>query len=106
MPDLKPRIAALLKKYMRDPSARMAGSITLVELEIDFLDLPMIVLDIEDAFDLHFRDDDEIDGAITVDRLAARVAAHLEAKALRPSRRTTVPPSKGGWMSTGAERRR
>ncbi len=106
MHDLTPRIVAILKKFMRDPAARVAGPTTLAELEIDLLDLPMIVLDIEDTFDLHIGDDDEIDGAITVDRLAARVAAYLEAKALQPPRRTTVPRSKGSWISTGAERRR
>jgi len=106
MPDLNPRLVAILKKYTRDPAARVAGSTTLAEIEIDLLDLPMIVLDIEDAFDLHIGDDDEIDGSITVDRLAACVAALLEAKALQPRRLTTVPRSKGSWISTGAERRR
>jgi acyl carrier protein len=106
MPDLTPRVAAILKKYMRDPAARVAGATTLADLEIDLLDLPMIVLDIEDAFDLHIGDDDEIDGAITVDRLAACVAALLAAKALQPRPRTTVPRSKSTWISTGAERRR
>jgi acyl carrier protein len=106
MPDLNSRLVAILKKYMRDPAASVAGSTTLAEIEIDLLDLPMIVLDIEDAFDLHIGDDDEIEGSITVNRLAACVSALLEAKALQPRRLTTVPRSKGSWISTGAERRR
>ncbi len=106
MPDLTPRLIAILKKYMRDPAARVAGPTTLPELEIDLLDLPMIVLDIEDAFDLHIGDDDEIDGSITVDRLAVCVASLLAAKSSQPRRQTTVPRSKSTWISTGAERRR
>jgi acyl carrier protein len=106
MPDLNPRLIAILKKYMRDPASRVTGSTTLAELEIDILDLPMILLDVEDAFDIQIDDDDEIEGSATVDRLAACVAARLAAKALQPRRRTTVPRSKGSWISTGAERRR
>lgn len=106
MQDLTPRIIAILQKYMRDPAARVGSSTTLAELEIDLLDLPMILLDLEDAFDLQVGHDDEIDGSATVDRLAACVASRLEAEALQPRRRTTVPRSKGSWISTGAERRR
>jgi acyl carrier protein len=102
MPDPTPRLIAILKKYMRDPAAGVTGSTTLAELEIDILDLPMILLDVEDAFDIQIDDDDEIEGSATVDRLAACVAA----KALQPRRQTTVPRSKGSWISTGAERRR
>jgi acyl carrier protein len=106
MPDLTPRIIAILEKYMRDPPARVAGSTTLAELGIDLLDLPMIVLDIEDAFDIDIGDSDEIDGLATVEHFATRVAFRLRARATLPRRRTTVPRSKGSWMSTGAERRR
>jgi acyl carrier protein len=106
MQDQTPRIAAILQKYMRDPAARVAGSTTLAELEIDLLDLPMILLDLEDAFDIHIGHDDEIDGLASLDRLAACVASLLNAKALQPRPRTTVPRSRGNWISTGAERRR
>ena len=59
----------------------------------------MIVLDIEDVFNVQIRIDDEIEDI-------ASVASRLEAKLLQPRPRTSVPRTKRTWMSTGAERRR
>jgi acyl carrier protein len=97
-----PRIVAILKKYMRDPAASVESSSTLEELGIDFLDLPMVLLDAEEAFDVTIRCGDELDDPVTVGGLIACVAARLEAKT-SPSPRTPRP--KRGWMTTGADRR-
>ncbi len=103
MQDPTPRILTILQKYMRDPAARVGNSTTLVELEIDLLDLPMIFLDAEETFDVTIRCGDEIDDPVTVGGLIACVAARLEAKASQLPR---APRPKRTWMSTGAERRR
>ena len=102
MQDLTPALIAIVQKYMRDPSTYVAGSTTLSQLEIDLLDLPMICLDIEDAFDVEIQSGDDIDGVTTVQCLAANVAARVAAKALAPRPRSTVPRSTGSWLSTGA----
>jgi acyl carrier protein len=82
MPDLKPRLIAILQKYVRDPNAKVGGSTLLSDVEIDLLDLSMICLDLEDAFDVQMGHGDELKGLATVDDLVARVASGLAAKAL------------------------
>ena len=104
MPEPTPRLIAILELYMRDAGNPVSNCTSLSDLEIDLLDLPMIVLDIEDAFDVQIRYDEEIEGFTTVGDLVACVTVHLEAKAAGPRRST--PRSKRPWMSTGAERRR
>jgi acyl carrier protein len=106
MHDPTPRLIAILEQYMRDPGDPVATCTSLSELEIDLLDLPMVVLDIEDVFDIQIRYDEEIEGFTTVGDLVACVTAHLEAKAGRARPRTTAPRTKRPWMSTGAERQR
>jgi acyl carrier protein len=96
-------IAAILRRYMRDPAVPVQEITTLNELDIDEMDLPMISLDIEDAFGVQIPYDDEIDAAATVHTLVACVEARLAAKALQPAPRPRV---KSTWLSTGAERRR
>jgi hypothetical protein len=88
---------------MRDPAASVGRSTTLRELAIDHLDLPMICLDVEDAFDVHMGNAVQIEDLATVDDLVGVVASCLEEKA-KPRVRT--PRRKGGWMSTGTESRR
>jgi acyl carrier protein len=103
MLELTPKILTILQKYMCDTAAPVGNSTTLRELEIDMLDLPMILLDAEEVFDVTIRCGDELDDPVTVGGLIACVAARLEAKAsqsLRPLR------PKRNWMSVGAERRR
>ena len=102
MHDLTPVLIAVLQKYMRDPAARVVGSMALSELEIDLLDLPMICLDVEDVFDVQIGHGDELKELATVDELVARVALRLAAKALP---RVRIPRRRGNWISTGAERR-
>ena len=50
MHDLTTGSIAILRKYMRDPAASVGSTTTLDELGIDDLDLPMICLDLEDAY--------------------------------------------------------
>jgi acyl carrier protein len=103
MHDLTPALIAILQKYMRDPAASVGRCTTLKELEIDLLDLPMICLDVEDAFDVQIGQGAELEELATVDHLVARVAVRLVAKAMP---RTRSPRRKGNWISTGAEGRR
>ncbi len=105
MSDPTLRVIAILKNYMRDPAHPVGSATKLTELDIDLLDLPMISLDVEDAFGVDVRHDDDIESFATVQALVACVAARLEAKASEP-RRPSVPRKKSNWMSTGAERRR
>ena len=106
MQHLTPKVVAVLAKYMRDRTVSVSRSTTLRELDIDLLDLPMIFLDLEDAFDVRMGPDDEIGGSSTIRTLVSRITAELKEEAVNPRRRSTVPPSTGSWMSTGAERRR
>lgn len=103
MLDPTPRVIAVLRSYMRDPSALVAGALTLAELEIDPLDLPLIYLDLEDAFDIDVGHGDGPEPPATVDHLIARVGARLAERA-RP--RPRLPRPKSNWMSTAAERQR
>ncbi len=103
MPDVTPKIAAILQRHVRDPAAPAGSLTTLNELEIDTMDLPMISLDIEDAFGVQIQYDEEIDDLATVQTLVSCVETHLAAKALLPPPR---PRMKSTWLSTGTERRR
>ena len=106
MPELTPRIVAILKKYMRDPTTWVDSRTTLSELWIDRLDLPMIFLDIEEIFDVQIDYLDEIEGLATIGSLVDCVASALAAKALQHHLRRSTPRKKGNWMSTGAPSRR
>jgi acyl carrier protein len=105
MPELTPRIVAILKSYMREPTARVDSRTTLSELWIDRLDLPMIFLDIEDIFDVQLNYHDEIEGLATIGSLVDCVASAVAAKAEQRDRRRSTPRKKGNWMSTGAPAR-
>ena len=83
---------------MRDPAASVGHNTTLSELGIDDLDLPMVCLDLEDAYGMQFAIEDDVE---TVGDLVASLVASLAAKKM-PRR----PRSRGGWMSTGIDRRR
>ena len=104
MQDITPKIIAILQKYIRNSAVRIGGTTILNELEIDFLDLQMIFLDVEEAFDVQIRDEDDIEVAASVSGLTQCVTAHLQAKRSQP--RTPVRRPKRSWVSTGAERRR
>lgn len=99
MEPMTQKLTAILAKYMRDPAANVAADTTLRELEIDRLDLPMILLDIEDSLDVRISYDDEIEHFSTFGEIVGCVAAHLEAKS-RPRVRTLR--IKRSWISTTA----
>ena len=99
MHDLTSGSIAILRKYMRDPAASVGSSTTLGELGIDDLDLPMICLDLEDAYGAQVALDGDVE---TIRDLVTCLLASLAVKKLpRPPR----PRSRGGWMSTGIDRR-
>jgi acyl carrier protein len=100
MQHMTTRVIAVLSKYMRDPTAPVENATTLSELEIDRLDLSMIFLDIEDAFDIQISLDEEIEHFTSVGALVACLAAHLEAKSSPRAR--TPPRIKRSWLSTTA----
>lgn len=100
MQDLTSGSIAILRKYMRDPAASVGQSTTLSELGIDDLDLPMVCLDLEDAYGMQIAIEDDLE---TVGDLVACLVAALAKKSLPRPRR---PRSRGGWMSTGLDRRR
>jgi hypothetical protein len=90
------QLHAILRNYAL-VHAPLGRATTLRETGIDRLDLPMIALDIEDAFDVHFGPVD--DSLLTVGDLFDRLNERLAAKAMprvRPARR------RGSWMSTSA----
>src|SRR3954452_1365742 len=82
MHDLPPRLIAILRKYMGDPTASVGSSTTLGELDIDLLDLPMICLDVEEALDVQIGQGYELEELATIGDLVARVASRLATKAM------------------------
>lgn len=105
MTDPTPRIVAILGQYMDDPAASVASYTKLSDLDIGQLDLAMIILDLEDAFDINIRFDEKIEDFAVVGDLFTCVESHLEAKAL-PRSQSFTPRPRRPWMSTGAELRR
>jgi len=100
MQDPTSRITTILTQYTRDLGYPIASWTRFSDLGIDRLDLPMIVLDIEDSFAIQIRYDEEMDGFASVGDLIACVMAHLETKSVRP--RVSAPRSKRPWMSKAA----
>ena len=96
MPDLTMQLHAILRNFAHS-DAPLRRSTTLQEAGIDRLDLPMIALDIEDAFDVHFGPVD--DGLLTVGDLLDRLHDCLAAKALP---RVLQPRRRSSWMSRSA----
>lgn len=106
MTELTPKTIEILRTYMRDPVTRIDETTTLAALEIDRLDLPMVVLDIEDAFDLHLGYDEDIEECVTVADLVANLGARREAKLAADRIRASAPRVKRTWLSTDAAERR
>jgi hypothetical protein len=92
-------VTAILGQYMRDLGHPIAGWTRLADLGIDRLDVPLIVLDIEDALGIQIRYAEEMDGFATVGDLVDCVRSHLASKG---TRRPTAPRSKRPWMSKAA----
>ncbi len=60
MHDLTSGSIAILRKYMRDPVASVGRRSALGDLGIDDLDLPMICLDLEDAYGVQIALEDDV----------------------------------------------
>ena len=102
MQDPTMRVTAILSQYMRDLGHPISAWTRLADLGIDRLDVPLIVLDIEDALGIQIRYAEEMDGFATVGDLVDCVRAHLASKG---ARRPSAPRAKKPWMSTIASRR-
>lgn len=100
---LQPKVIEILNKYVAAPAQDIDTSAPLSDLDIDCLDIPMIFLDIEDAFNVQILGSDETDPSLTVDGLIACVAARLDAKH-RAANRPVIRRPKRTWVSTGADR--
>lgn len=98
METLPSALIAILAKYTTVEALGISGSTKFSELGLDDLDLPMVFLDVEDAFDVQIEFDDGIEDVTTVASLTAFVATRIAAKASAP-RRTPVPRPARGWMS-------
>ncbi len=105
MHELTPRTIAILRRYAHDAAASIADATTLAALEIDRLDLPMIVLDIEDAFNIHVQYDDDIGDCATVGDLVALVVQRIEARRSEQRALAATPRIKRSWISTEAVQR-
>lgn len=100
---LTPKVIPILRKYMREPAAPVTNRTELRALDIDELDLPMIMIDIEDTYDVEVSSAAAINEALTIGRLIRTVASKVEAK--RKARAAPViRRPKRSWVSTGAER--
>lgn len=106
MSDLTQKIVAIIARYTPASATRVESATRLSDLEIDRLDLPMIVLDIEDALDVCIRFDERLDGVATVRDLVACTTASVEEKALWRRLRAATPRVKRSWLSTEAQQRR
>ena len=100
MQDPTSRITTILTQYTRDLGYPIASWTRFSDLGIDRLDLPMIVLDIEDSFAIQIRYDEEMDGFASVGDLVACVKAASGEQG--PRARPSAPRSKRPWMSKAA----
>lgn len=104
MIDPTQNIVKILRQHAHAFRGPIVGSTQLSSLGIDLLDLPMLVLDLEDAFHICIRHDD-YERVATVRELAACVVINLQ-KSVREVRQLALTPRvKRNWMSTGAEQR-
>lgn len=94
------QLYAILANYARGRAANVTAETTLAALDLDALDMPMILLDIEDAFGIDLRIGDGFDGLATVADLAALVTDAIRAR--QQPRQRLVPRKKSSWMSTTA----
>lgn len=102
MQSLSTKIVAILAAYTSRSTAEVQGSSSFADLGIDRLDLPMIVVDIEDSLDIHVRFDDEVEAVSSVGQLVACVEARVEAQAAWVRHRAATPRVKQSWISTTA----
>lgn len=104
MIDPTQNIVKILCRHTPVPRGPIVGSAQLSDLGIDLLDLPMVILDIEDAFQICIRYD-EYEQVATVRELAACVVSNAQRSAREVRQFATTSRVKRPWTSTGAERR-
>lgn len=100
---LTPKVIPILRKYMREPFAPVTNAMALRALDIDDLDLPMILLDIEETYDVQVSYAYATSESLTIGRLIRSVAHSVEAKKIARAQPVVRRP-KRSWVSTGAER--
>ena len=107
MDELTPRIIDILKPYMSDAGECIAADAPLAQLDIDPLDLPLIVFDIEDAFGIQMRYED-VEALASVACIVRQVRGLIET---RPAGRrplvpvSTMDPSRSAWTLSGSSHR-
>lgn len=79
MDEVAEKIIAILRKNMRDPNKEITLDTKLTELEIEFLDLAVIVFDIEDTFGIQipYNANEEVQDFATVGSVVDRVKSVL-----------------------------
>lgn len=98
------KISAILARHAGLPKARIEASTPLSALEIDLLDLPIVILDIEDAFHICVPHEDYA-AVETVAALVACVEARLHQSAIEIRALAETPRVRRPWTCTGAEQR-
>lgn len=99
--DLSAKIIATLRLHMRKTGVSITRSGRLADLGIDLLDLPIIALDLEDAFDIDICYDD-INQFETVNCIIERVQALLESRRQqRPAPSASNAHSGSAWLRAG-----
>lgn len=97
-------IVNILRQHTPAVRGSIVGSTQLSDLGIDLLDLPLLILDLEDAFHICIRHD-EYERVATVRELAACVVINLQRNVREVRQLAQTPRVKRTWMSTGAEQR-
>lgn len=99
------KITAILARHASHACPRLEATTPLGNLGIDLLDLPIVILDIEDAFHvcIPYEDYQTVD---TVGALVACTEARLQASAQAVREIASAPRVRRPWMSTGAEQHR
>jgi acyl carrier protein len=104
MVDPTQAIIKILFQHTSAPSAPIVGSTELCNLGIDLLDLPMLILDLEDAFQICIRYD-EYTQVKTVRELAACVICNVQRSVREARLLAATPRTRRSWTSTVAEQR-
>lgn len=100
------QIADVLRTFATLHPPAIVAATPLGSLGIDRLDLPMIMLDIEDRLDAPVLWEEGIEDAATVGDLLARVEAGIAVRSARIAQRAVTPRVKRSWVSTTAEQSR
>lgn len=99
MRDTTAKLASLMGRYATTATLP-APALPLAALGIDALDMPLLLLDIEDAFGIEVGED-ALSEDMTLAQIAVAIDAEVEATAQRP-RRSLVPISCRPWMDRAA----